>query len=176
MVRRATIQQYAADHAERPAVDSREPATIVPAAVAYVLDVAETWLGWDGRAVDADGNRWTPHKALRRIGDHLVDHLAEIESRLAGRPGLPDQSHNRMVTLDCDFCDFARFTEVDLDAATSRLTRLAACYEARLAGLEATQLDARPADNVWTIREVAHHVGGVAYYAEAVGRTGGAAR
>jgi hypothetical protein len=115
----------------------------------------------------------TPHWALRRVGDHLVDHLAEIECRLAGLPGLTDQWHGRMVTLDCEF---ARFTEVDLDEATSRLTRLAACYEARLAGLEATQLDARPADDVWTIREVAHHVGGVRYYAKAVGRPGGGMR
>jgi hypothetical protein len=173
MVRRLTLQRYATDYAERPAVDGREPATIVPAAIADVLDVAETWFGWDGRPVCADGNAWTPHKALRRVGDHLIDHLAEIECRLAGLPGLPDQWHGRMVTLDCDF---ARFTEVDLDEATSRLARLAACYQARLAGLTAAQLDARPADDVWTIREIAHHVDGVRYYAAAVGQTDSAAR
>lgn len=172
VVRHLTIHQYEADYAGRPAIDGREPATIVPAAVADVLDVAETWLGWDCRPAYADGNTWTPPKALRRVADHLVDHLAEIECRLAGLPGLPDQWHGRMVTLDSDF---ARFTEVDLDEATSRLTRLAACYQARLAVLEATQLDARPADDVWTIREVVHHVGGVTYYATVVGRMGGAA-
>jgi hypothetical protein len=169
MVRHLNRQDLAEDYAERPAVDDREPATLVPAAVAQILDVADSWLGWDGRPVYADGNAWTPHKALRRVGDHLLDHLTEIECRLAGRPTIPDQWHGRMVTLDSDF---ARFTEVDLDEATSRLTRLAACYQARVGGLDPAQLDARPADEVWTIREVVHHVCGVIYYADTVGRLG----
>ncbi|MHB1592803.1 MAG: hypothetical protein ACYCO9_00340 [Streptosporangiaceae bacterium] len=66
-----------------------------------------------------------------------------------------------MVTSDADF---ARFTEVDLDEATSRLTRLAACYQARLSGLGAGALDDRPANDTWTIREVVHHVSHVVYY------------
>jgi hypothetical protein len=68
-----------------------------------------------------DGNAWTPHKALRRAADHLLDHLAEVECRLAGLPPVPDRWHGWTVTTDADF---ARFTEVDLDEATSRLTRL----------------------------------------------------
>jgi hypothetical protein len=75
-----------------------------------------------------------------------------------GQPKLSDQWHGRMVTMDADF---ARFTEVDLDEATSRLTRLAACYQARLGRLDAQVLDARPDDATWTIREVTHHVGHV---------------
>lgn len=167
MVRHLTVRQFDADYAARPDVDVRDPTTIVPAAVAEILDVAETWLGWDGRPVYADGNAWTPHKALRRVADHLLDHLAEIECRLAGRPTRPDEWHGRMVTTDADF---ARFTEVDLDEATSRLTRLAACYQARLGGLDPQALDARPDDGTWTIREVVHHVGHVTAYARMVGR------
>lgn len=140
---------------------------MIPDAVAEVLEVAETWLGWDGQPVYRDGNAWTPHKALRRVTDHLLDHLAEIECRLAGQPTLPDHWHGRMVTTDADF---ARFTEVDLDEATSRLTRLAACYQARLGSLDATVLDGRPDDTTWTIREVAHHVSHVTYYARMIGR------
>lgn len=142
----------------------------MPAAVAEVLDIAETWLGWDRRPVYQDGNAWTPHKALRRVADHLLDHLAEIECRLAGLPTVPDRWHGRMATTDADF---ARFTEIDLDEATSRLTRLAACYQARLAGMDTTSLDARPPDGAWTLREVVHHVTNVTYYAQAVGRLGG---
>jgi len=63
------------------------------------------------------GNAWTPHKALRRVADHLLDHLAEIECRLAGLPTVPDQWHGRMATTDAGF---ARFTEIDLDEATTR--------------------------------------------------------
>jgi hypothetical protein len=109
---------------------------------------------------------WTPHKALRRVADHLLDHLAEIECRLAGRPTPPDHWHGRTVTTDADA---ARFTEVDLDEATSRLTRYAAWYRARVGGLGGSVLDERPADGGWTLREVVFHVADVTYYAQAVG-------
>jgi hypothetical protein len=167
MVRYLTLNLDPADDAERPAVDDRDPAQIVPAAVTEVLDIAESWLGWDGRPVYREGNAWTPHKCLRRVTDHLLDHLAEIECRLAGHPTIPDQWHGRLVTTSADF---AWFTEVDLDEATSRLLRLAACYRARLSTLSAESLDARPDDTAWTIREVVHHVANIAYYAEMIGR------
>jgi hypothetical protein len=166
MVRHLTMPQHADSYATPPRTDDRDPADLVSAAVAEVLDIAETWLGWDGRPVYRDANAWTPHKALRRVADHLLDHLTELECRLAGQPTVPDRWHGRMATTDADF---ARFTEIDLDEATSRLTRLAACYKARLTGLDADHLDARPADNVWTLREVVHHVANVTYYARAVG-------
>jgi hypothetical protein len=123
--------------------------------------------GWDGRPICRDGNVWSPHKAIRRVADHLLDHLAEIERRLAGQPTLSDRWHGRMLTMEADL---ARFTEADLDEATSRLTRLAACYQARLSILDAEILDARPSDEVWTIREVVHHVASVTAYADLVGQ------
>jgi len=167
MVRHLTVHQYDDDYAARPAVDGRDVAMVIPAAVTEVLEVAESWLGWDGRPIYREGNAWTPLKALRRVADHLLDHLAEIECRLADLPTLPDQWHGRMITADADF---ARFTEVELDEATSRLTRLAACYQARLSRLDPQVLDARPDDATWTIREVVHHVSHVTSYAEMVGR------
>jgi hypothetical protein len=170
MVRRLTLDQYEDKYAARPEVDERDPSLLVPVAVAEVLDIAESWLGWDQRPVFRDGNAWTPHKAMRRVADHLLDHLAELECRLAGLPPVPDQWHGRMVTTEADF---ARFTEVDLDEATSRLTRFAACYQARLTGMDPDQLDARPSDETWTVREVVHHVANVTYYARAVGRLAG---
>jgi hypothetical protein len=169
MVRHLTVDQYADGYATRPAVDDSDVAMLIPVAVTYVFDLADTWMGWDGCPIYRDGNAWTPHKALRRVSDHLVDHLAEIECRLAGKPTLPDRWHGRMITTAADF---ARFTEVDLDEATSRLTRLAACYQARLGSLAPQVLDARPDDAVWTIREVAHHVSHVTEYADMVGHLG----
>ena len=166
MVRHLTREDFSADYAAAPAVDERDVASLVPAALADVLAIAETWLGWDGRPVCREGNAWTPHKALRRVADHLLDHLAEIECRLAGRATVPDHWHGRMVTLDADF---ARFTEVDLDEATSRLTRLCACYQARIDLLDAHALDARPSAETWTIREIVHHVSGVVAYAQMMG-------
>jgi hypothetical protein len=146
-------------------MDSADDEVTAPitAAVADVLTMAKGWLAWDGRPVLHDGNAWTPHKALRRVTDHLLDHLAEVECRLAGLATVPDEWHGRSVTTDADF---ARFTEVDLDEATSRLTRLAACYRARLRDVDAATLDAA-GDGAWSLRQVVEHVAGVTYYAKA---------
>jgi hypothetical protein len=170
MVRHLTRDQHAADYDARPDIDDREMALLVPAAVTHVLDVAETWLGWDGSPIRREGNAWTPHKALRRVGDHLLDHLAQIHCRLAGHPALPDNWHGRMVTVDADF---ARFTEIDLDEAASRLMRYAACYQAILHDRDAAFIDARPTEDSWTVREIVHHVSNVTAYADMIGRLPG---
>ena len=167
MVRHLTRSQLADDYEARPNIADGDVTRLIPDAVRQVLDVAETWLGWNGAQIRREGNVWTPHKALRRVADHLLDHLAEIEGRLAGLPTLPDAWHGRMVTTDADF---ARFTEIDLDEATSRLLRLAACYQALLAGRAAADLDTRPDEGTWTLREVVHHVSGVTAYADMMGR------
>ena len=101
---------------DAPTVDDRDPATLVPAAVDEILELAQTWLAWDGAPVLSDGNAWTPLKALRRITDHLLDHLAEIEATLAGQPTVPDSWLGRTVTLESDW---ARFTEGDLNEASN---------------------------------------------------------
>ncbi|MFI5910899.1 hypothetical protein [Dactylosporangium sp. NPDC051541] len=150
---------------EYPDVTDADVTTLIDTAVQEVLGLAAGWLGWDGRPVRFDGNAWTPHKALRRVADHLVDHLAEIECRLAGIAPLPDHWHGRAVTTHADF---ARFTETDLDEATSRLTRLAIAYRATLARTAAEVLDERPDPGTWTLREVVHHVAEVTYYARAM--------
>lgn len=161
MVRRLTLDRF--DYDTPPETDARVPATLVEDAVTDILARAEHWLGWDGRPVFRSGNAWTPHKVLRRVADHLLDHLAELECRLAGQPTVPDRWHGRMATTDADF---ARFTEIDLDEATSRLTRLAACYRARMSSVDDLLLDAVPADGGWTLRQVVHHVSHVTAYAD----------
>ena len=153
------------DSGDAPAVDERDPATVVPDAVDEVLRLAATWLAWDGAPRFGDGNAWTPHKALRRVADHLLDHLAEIEALLAGQPTVPDTWHGRAVTLDSDW---ARFTEADLDEAASRLRRYSLLYRVRIGALSADELD-RSRPQAWTLRQIAHHVAGVTYYAEQVG-------
>ena len=90
------------------------PGQLVAAAVDQGLALARTWHAWDGRPIarvmdDGLPNTWTPHKALRRITDHLVDHLHQVEALLAGATPVPDEWHGRTVTLDADW---ARFTEV----------------------------------------------------------------
>ena len=107
----------------------QNPATAVVTSVDKCLDLATTWHAWDGRPIariiDGLPSTWTPHKAIRRITDHLIDHLHEVEALLANAEPVPDEWHGRLVTLDSDW---ARFTELDFDEARSRLRRVARCY------------------------------------------------
>ncbi len=133
--------------------------------VEHVLRLAETWVRWDGTPIPAGDRIYTPHKAIRRVTDHLVDHLAEIEARLAGIEPLPDHWHASAITTAADL---APFTEHDLDEARSRLTRLAAIWSARLGALTPEQWDHSPGPG-WTFREIAAHLTESAFYADSVG-------
>jgi hypothetical protein len=151
-------------------VEDRHPANVVTAMVDHVLQLAETWPQWDGRPIEisAEGEPpriYTPHKAIRRVADHLVDHLAELEARLSGRPTEPDRWHASAITSPADL---AGFTVDDLDEARSRLRRLALIWDVRLRSLSEHQLDEQPG-NAWTPRQVAFHLAESAFYADAVG-------
>ncbi|MER6946918.1 hypothetical protein ABT294_23070 [Nonomuraea sp. NPDC000554] len=150
---------------ESPIPDGREPAQVVTAMTEHVLRLAATWTAWDGRPLAVDGRVYAPHKAIRRVADHLVDHLAEMEARLAGHEPVPDHWHASASTTPADL---APFTEQDLDEARSRLTRLARIWADRLNALSPDQLDRSPG-NGWTFRQLAAHLDGSTYYADAVG-------
>jgi hypothetical protein len=150
-----------------------DPAELILGAVATCLELAATWYAWDGRPWVSEptdnlpgGTVFTPHKAIRRITDHLVDHLAELEAVLAGAEPIPDTWHGRSVTLAADW---APFTEADLNEARNRLGRLGQLYALRLRSLDDDALDS-PRDRSWTIRQIVEHVAGVTWYAEQVGR------
>jgi len=145
------------------------PGQLVAAGVDACLELARTWHAWDGRPiarmVDGKPNVWTPGKALRRIADHLTDHLHEVEALLAGAEPVPDEWHGRLVTLDADW---ARFTELDYDEARSRLRRLGRWYELRYQSAGPASWD-QPRPGAWTLRQIAEHVADVRVYAELVG-------
>jgi hypothetical protein len=149
------------------------PAGQVAAGVGRFLALARTWLAWDGRPrVSEDGDRvYTPNKAVRRHADHLVDHLAEIEARLAGVPSEPDGWHGSLVTVASDW---APFTEVDLNETTQRLRRLGQLYVMRFAAAGPAEWD-RPRDPGWTLRAIAEHLADP-WYAEQVGDLSAAPR
>jgi hypothetical protein len=138
----------------------------VIAAVDRALELASTWLAWDGRPhVADDGLRlYTPNKAVRRLTDHLVDHLAQVEAMLAGEESRPDKWQGSQVTLASDL---APFTEADLNEARERLSRLAHLFASRLGAAGPDEWD-RPRGEEWTLRAIAEHVG-TSWYAEQVG-------
>jgi hypothetical protein len=154
-----------------PAVDDRHPADVVTDMVNHVLELAATWPQWDGRPleVSVDGEEaprvYTPHKAVRRVADHLLDHLAELEARVGGQPTEPDAWHGSLVTTPADL---AAFTVGDLDEARSRLRRLAQIWDIRLRSLSDERLDAFEGD-AWTLRQAAFHVAESGFYADSVG-------
>ena len=152
----------------RPDTDERDPADVVVGMVDEVLRLVDTWPAWDGEPRPIDDRVYTPHKAVRRVADHLIDHLAEVEARLAGEPTIPDHWHASAVTTPADL---APFTREDRDEARSRLKRLAQVWRVRLGALDDATLDRRDGD-AWTVREVAFHLAGSLYYAEAVGDLG----
>jgi hypothetical protein len=142
------------------------PGDLVVAGIDRVLYLAASWLAWDGRPrLDDSGERiYTPHKAIRRHADHLIDHLAEIEALLAGVDTEPDRWHGSLVTLASDW---APFTEPDLVDAGQRLRRLANTYALRLAAAGPGEWD-KPRGPNWTLREIVEHVA-TPWYAEQVG-------
>jgi hypothetical protein len=150
------------------------PAQLVVDGVERCLTLAATWPAWDGMLIygqESDlgtGNEWTPLKALRRINDHLIDHLHEVEALLGGARPMPDKWHGRFVTLDSDY---QPVTQADLDEARSRLRRLARTYLLRYEAAGPAEWDA-PRGKAWTLRQIATHVACVDGYAEEVGRLG----
>jgi hypothetical protein len=157
---------------DRPDVDDRHPADAVSDMVAHVLELAGTWLVWDGAPASVDDRVYTPHKAIRRVTDHLIDHLAQLEAHVAGIDPPPDRWHASAVTTPSDL---APFGPDDLNEARSRLERLALVWRIRLAAIPEEALDRAPGD-AYTPREMAFCAAASTYYADAIGRLSPAPR
>ena len=147
---------------DRPEVDDWDPADAMAQMVAHVLRLAETWGAYP---MPIDDRVYTPHKAIRRVADHMLDHLAQLEAHVAGADPVPDRWHGSHVTTAADL---APFTPEDLDEARSRLERLAQLWRIRLAAIPPEELD-RAEGDAYTPREMAFCAVGSTYYADAVG-------
>jgi hypothetical protein len=141
------------------------PAEVVPDMIARVLVMAETWTKWNGKPVETEGRVMTPIKAIRRVTDHTIDHLAEAQARINGKNPLRDQWHHSANTTPSDL---ASFTEDDLNEATERLNRLSQMWHIVFEHLSDEQLDAQ-VDGAMTLREIADHAAESIAYAEAIG-------
>jgi hypothetical protein len=137
----------------------------VPDMIAAVLAMAATWTKWDGRPVETDGRIMTPNKAIRRVADHTIDHLAEAQARINKHEPLIDRWHHSAKTTPTDL---APFTDDDLNEATERLNRLAQLWTITYEHLDDSTLDA-PISEAMTLREIGHHAAESIAYANAIG-------
>lgn len=145
---------------------TQNPGELVEQAVERCLKLVVTWPAWDGVPRTSDDDRiFTPHKAVRRIADHLIDHLAEVEALLAGVPTQPDEWQASALT---NAADLAPFTEADVREAEQRLHRLGRTFALRYAALDPAEWDKDRASN-WTLRQIAEHLTELDWYAAQVG-------
>lgn len=102
----------------------------------------------------------TPRKILRRVLDHLLDHLNQIDQWVAWQdhdivPVPTDGWAPSAVTLDEDTLPL---TEADLSAWLWRIDLVVGLLTTRTSHLTSAQLDWQPPDGGWNLRRVIHHV------------------
>src|SRR5437879_1817617 len=103
---------------------------------------------------------YTPRKALRRVLDHALDHLNQIDQWLAWqRDGVAttptDGWVGSSVTLPGDLLPLS---SSDLDAWLWRVDQAARLVQQRARELTETELDWHPPDGGWPLRRVLHHL------------------
>jgi DinB superfamily len=103
---------------------------------------------------------YTPRKTLRRVLDHALDHLNQIDQWVAWRrdgvvPTPTDGWASSVVTLPDDRLPLA---PADLDAWLWRIDQGVRLLVQRAAGLTREELDWAPPDGGWPLRRVLHHV------------------
>ena len=107
------------------------------------------------------GYTYTPRKVLRRVLDHALDHLNQIDQWLAWQrrgivPTPTDGWVPSTVTLPDDRLPLAA---ADLDASWLwRIDQAARLVQQRAAELTQTELDWLPPDGGWPLRRVLHHL------------------
>lgn len=102
---------------------------------------------------------FTPRKVLRRVLDHALDHLNQIEQWVAwqerGLAPIPaDGWVGSSVTLAEDLLSLS---SSDLDAWLWRIDLAVEMLATRATQLDGSQLDWVPPDGGWTLRQVLHH-------------------
>jgi len=103
---------------------------------------------------------YTPRKVLRRVLDHALDHLNQIDQWLAWQrdgivPTPTDGWVPSGVTLPDDRLPL---TSADLDAWLWRIDQAARLVQQRVGQLSQAQLDWQPPADGWTLRRVLHHL------------------
>lgn len=114
----------------------------------------------DGEVAFVGKFSYTPRKVLRRVLDHALDHLNQIEQWRDWQahgivPTPADGWAGSIVTLDEDN---APLNAAELGAWLWRIDITAHLLALRAETLTGAQLDWLPPNNGWTLRTVLHHV------------------
>jgi DinB superfamily len=115
------------------------------------------------RAIDytaVESYTYTPRKPLRRVLDHALDHLEQIEQwQRWRRDGVVPTPTDGWVPSTITIAeDRLPLTAADLDGWLWRIDQAVRLLAARAAGLGADELDWQPPDGGWALRRVLHHV------------------
>ena len=132
------------------------------AAYAYVHPYLERLLKHDpAQEVSVDAtHRYTPRKVLRRVLDHALDHLNQIEQWLLWQqqgivPHPTDGWADSATTLEEDQLPL---TEADLKTWLWRIDLVVELVATRASQLSRQQLDWVPPDGGWSLRRMLHHL------------------
>ena len=103
---------------------------------------------------------YTPRKALRRVLDHALDHLNQIDQWLVWQrdgvvPTPTDGWVGSSVTLPGDLLPLS---SSDLDAWLWRVDQAVRLVQQRAHELTEAELDWQPPDGGWPLRRVLHHL------------------
>jgi hypothetical protein len=103
---------------------------------------------------------YTPRKPLRRVLDHALDHLNQIDQwQLWRRDGVVPSPTDGWVPSTVTLPeDRLPLTASDLDAWLWRIDQAMRLLIQRAAGLSQDELDWQPPDGGWPLRRVLHHV------------------
>lgn len=102
----------------------------------------------------------TPRTVLRRILDHTLDHLNQVEQWVAWQATglMPAPTDGWASSADDLDEDTLPLTRTDLNAWLWRIDLVMMMLRDRAARLTPAELDWMPPDGGWTLRRVLHHV------------------
>ena len=103
---------------------------------------------------------YTPRKILRRVLDHALDHLNQIDQWLTWRRNgiVPTPTDGWVSSTETLPDDRLPLAERDLGAWLWRIDQAAQLLRQRAAALTPEEMDWAPPDGGWPLRRVLHHV------------------
>ncbi len=146
-----------------------DPSEHVRAAHAFARPYLERFPQQDPmRMVVADEtHNYTPRKILRRVLDHALDHLNQIEQWLVWQQQgtVPTPTDGWATSSETFQEDLLPVSQAELQAWLWRIAVTVELVAQRARSLNADQLDWIPPDGGWALRQALHHLAtGEVYY------------